>query len=65
MNVPIQSMNIGPTYVRVHWQAPVFRGIPTVSRYEITVTRADGRADPLTFYHNVPWAKVLISLSYK
>ena len=45
-------MNIGPTYVRVHWQAPVFRGIPTVSRYEITVTRADGRADPLTFYHN-------------
>ena len=45
-------MNIDPTFVRVHWQAPVFRGIPRVSRYEITVTRADGRADPLTFDHS-------------
>ena len=45
-------MNIGPTFVRVHWQVPVFRGIPRVSCYEITVTRADGRADPLTLYHN-------------
>ena len=50
MNVSIQNMSIGPTFVRVHWQVPVFRGIPRVSRYEITVTQADHRADLLTFY---------------
>ena len=52
MNISIQSMDIGPTFVRVHWQAPVFRGIPKVSHYEITVTQTDGRADLLTFYDN-------------
>ena len=45
-------MNIGPTFVRVHWQVPVFRGVPRVSCYEITVTQADHRADILTFCDN-------------
>ena len=45
-------MNIGPTFVRVHWQVPIFRGIPRVSHYEITVTQADHRVDLLTFYGN-------------
>ena len=48
-NVSIQSMDIGPTFARVHWQPPSSRGIPTVSRYVITVTEVNGLADPLTF----------------
>ena len=37
-------MNIGPTFVKIHWQAPSFRGIPTVSRYVITVTLVNSTA---------------------
>ena len=47
--VSIQSMDIGPTFARVHWQPPSSRGIPTVSRYVIIVTQVNGSADPLTF----------------
>ena len=43
-------MNIGPTFVKIHWQAPSFRGIPTVSRYVITVTQVNSTAHPLTFF---------------
>ena len=49
INVSIQSMDIGPTFARVHWQAPLFRGIPRVSHYEIKVTQVNGSADPFTF----------------
>lgn len=52
MNVTIHSMNVGPTFVRVHWQTPSFRGTPGVSRYVITVTQANGTANTLTFFTN-------------
>ena len=45
-------MNVGPTFVRVHWQTPSFRGTPGVSRYVITVTQANGTANTLTFFTN-------------
>ena len=48
-NVSIQSMDIGATFARICWQPPSFRGIPTVSRYLITVTQVNSTADPLTF----------------
>ena len=48
-NVSIQSMDIGSTFARVCWQPPSFIGIPTTSRYVITVTEVNGTADPLTF----------------
>ena len=52
INVTIHSMNVGPTFVRVHWQTPSFRGTPGVSRYVITVTQANGTANTLTFFTN-------------
>ena len=45
-------MNVGPTFVRVHWQTPSFRGTPGVSHYVITVTQANGAANTLTFFTN-------------
>ena len=47
-NVSIQSVDIGPTFARICWQPPSFRGIPTVSRYLITVTLVNSTAQPLT-----------------
>ena len=38
----IQSVDIGPTYARVCWQAPLFLGVPEVSRYEVTATPVSG-----------------------
>ena len=52
INIFIQSMDVGPTFARICWQPPSFRGIPGVSRYLITVTPVDGGADPLTFSTN-------------
>ena len=52
INIFIQSMDVGPTFTRICWQDPSFRGIPGVSRYVITVTPVDGGADPLTFSTN-------------
>ena len=46
-NVSIQSVDIGPTFARICWQPPSFRGIPTVSRYLITVTLVNSTAQPL------------------
>ena len=48
--ISIPGVNVGPTFVRIHWQAPSFRGIPAVSRYVITVTQANATAPPLTFF---------------
>ena len=51
-NISIERMDVGPTFARVWWQVPLFRGIPRVSRYVITATPIDGGTDSLTFYHN-------------
>ena len=51
-NIFIETMNVGPTFARVCWQLPAFKGIPAVSRYVITATPVDGGTDSLTFYHN-------------
>ena len=48
INIFIQSMDVGPTFARICWQPPSFRGIPGV----ITVTPVDGGADSLTFSTN-------------
>ena len=42
MDVLIQSVDIGSTYARVCWQAPLFLGIPEVSHYEVTATPVSG-----------------------
>ena len=47
-NVFIQSMDIGATFARICWQPPTSEGIPTVSRYVITVTQVNSTAQPLT-----------------
>ena len=52
ISIFIQSMGVGLTFARICWQPPSFRGIPTVSRYLITVTPVDGGADSLTFSTN-------------
>ena len=54
-NISIETMDVGPTFARVCWQLPAFKGIPAVSRYVITVTPVDGGTDSLTFYHNDTW----------
>ena len=41
-DITIQSVDIGSTYVRVCWQAPLFLGIPEVTRYEVTATPLGG-----------------------
>ena len=40
-------MDIGSTYARVCWQAPLFLGVPEVSRYEVRATPVSGRT-PVT-----------------
>ena len=41
-------MDVGPTFARICWLVPSFRGIPEVSRYVITVTQVNSTAQPLT-----------------